>query len=184
MTTALATTKASVLGALFAATKTFGSATGLHIVRDPSAESWSDAAIGTMTFKKEVKGVETFTEVRDIPCVIRNGHTNEIETYTYDGRTRERYSGVYKPTKGFWYLAYNETLLAVLEGLPARAEVSFEVYLDAGTNEPLVKARMHSDFLYLVAKWTSGKKTVTRRFLIDVSTGEHNTARFGNSRIY
>jgi hypothetical protein len=80
----------------------------------------------------------------------------------------------------------------VLELLPRDAEVSFEISLDAGTNEYLIRAEcpmnygtqsgLHADRFTLIAEYESRGKRKARRFLIDTSCVAHNSARFGAPR--
>lgn len=125
-------------------------------------------------------GTETFKSV-EVPGWVSNGHTDEKEMRTSaEGRFYPRYTGVHKPMKGFWWLyARTDRIIDILELLPKDAEIAFHVYLDAGTNEPCVDANMHADHLYLCAKYTNRGKRVERTFLIDATTGRHNSARFG-----
>jgi hypothetical protein len=167
--------------------------------------SYSDAFIFTISaverhdaFKaidgRTMRDVETTTTL-DVPGWVTDGHTSKAEetthTDSYNGREYKvaRYTEAFRPTKGFWSLTYNETLRDVLELLPGDALVSLHVYLDAGTNEYLVRASapmnfgteqgLHGDRLYLVAAHTVRGKAKTRRFLLCSTCGPHNTARFG-----
>src|SRR4029077_976926 len=89
----------------------------------------------------------------------------------------------FRPDHGFWSLhAGAEYLRDALACLPANAEISFEVYLDAGSCESLMRANVHHDRLVLHATWKSGQKTVHRAFMVDASSGLHNSARFGSPR--
>lgn len=146
--------------------------------------SYSDSFIFDVRAVFKRKGVETSKEIA-VPGWVSNGHTDEKETHKSlsDGRSFDVYSGVHRPEKGFWWLyAVTDRVTDVLELLPSDAEVSFHVYLDAGTNQSCIDATMHADHLYMVATYTSRGKQVTRRFLLDATTGRHNTARFGASR--
>jgi hypothetical protein len=141
-----------------------------------------------------VRGAETTTTL-DVPGWVSNGNTSKtterMHTDSYDGRSYRvvRYSEAFSPTKGFWPLYRNDSLLNVLELLPGDALVSFHVYLDAGTNEYLVRASapmnfstesgLHCDKLFLVAEHMVRGKAKTRSFCIGSSCGPHNTARFG-----
>ncbi len=119
----------------------------------------------------------------DIPGDVHGGHTDKLEHCTYEGQDRVRSCEAYRPLKGFWSLFAGEELLrSAVASLPDDAEIELEVYLDAGSNEILLLANLHADKLYLNAKWTRGTKKHTRKFLIDTSTGRHNTARFGDCR--
>ncbi len=127
----------------------------------------------------------TKRQVESIPARVSNGNTSEIETYVYEGRTCERYSTAFRPARGFWsLLGAAERLHDALAELPAEAAISFYVGLDHGTNQNLVSARMHCDALFVEARFTRRGKEVKRRYLLDYSTGPHNTARFGASRDY
>lgn len=152
----------------------------LHVDRDLTAPSYSDACIFRLTCQEEKKGQETREMIEGIPGIVRNGYTSEQERSEYEGKSIRRYSDrAYRPTAGYWSLYASTTFPAVVELLPKDAALSFEVYLDGGTTEGHAKVMMHSDHLYLHAKWTRNGKEIMRRFLIDVSTGPHNTARFG-----
>lgn len=131
---------------------------------------------------------KTITSGIKIPGVCRNGHTDQIETYVYEGETRTKYAdgGLYRPRQGFLSFSYSETLKSALADLPDDAALTIEVYLDAGTNEICVESRLHNDKVYLHAKWeraTVGKpKTHTRTYMLDSSTCRHNSARFGGAK--
>lgn len=139
----------------------------------------TDEAVCSLSFTNEEKGIESKATIEGIPARIHAGHTDAVETHTYDGRSYERYSEAYKPRRGSWCLFYCEELLSALEALPSHAEFRLDVNLDSGTNQYLTDARLHCDRLYLTADWTNGRKRVRRRFLLCSTSGAHNTARFG-----
>lgn len=86
----------------------------------------------------------------------------------------------HKPESGTWSLYCGmEQIRDVLRTLPKSASITLHVYLDAGTNEGMKEKGLHSDYLYLHAEIDVRGKKATRRFLLDVRCGEHNTARFG-----
>jgi hypothetical protein len=85
----------------------------------------------------------------------------------------------YRPERGCWVGHGIESLLAIVEGLPSAASVTFEVATDAHTNQYMEAAGLHGDVLYLVAKFERRGKPVRQRFLLDTSTTPHNSARFG-----
>jgi len=157
--------------------------------------SYSDAFTFTVTsvhqdktFPRTVRAshtdVETVTKL-DVPGYVSNGHTSAVEQRTStDGRKYNRYTEAFRPDGGFWSLSYctRDRLVDALSLLPGEAEIAFYVYLDAGTNETLVDAGLHGDHLYLVASTVRRGKAKVRSFLLDVSTGPHNTARFGAYR--
>lgn len=158
----------------------------LFVDPDPTAESYSNRALGNIVLRSESDRRDAVKVAKraDISCVVsvRNGHDDAVKSHTYEGMTEERYCDAYAPRKGSWYLGSDEHISAALDGLPSSATVSFEVYLDAGTNQYVTAARLHCDHLYMVAKWeTPGGKPVTRRFMIDTSTVPHTSARFGRS---
>lgn len=177
------TTGITTVKALLAVLKGCDSA-GLHGRAAFDRASYSDSFVFDVraTFKR--KGVESHKEI-SVPGWVSNGHTDEKETHKSlsDGRSFDVYSGVHRPEKGFWWLyATTERIIDVLELLPSNAEIAFHVYLDAGTNQTCIDANMHADHLYLVASYMQRGKQVTRRFLLDATTGQHNTARFGVGR--
>lgn len=172
-----------------------GSAIGIHGTAVHDRPSYSDA----FTFECRVKvkdrksGSETSTTL-DVPGYVSNGNTSarEIRKSTLDANGWMAYTDTFRPERGFWYLYSHDRLCDLLEILPPDCEVALWVYLDAGTNENLIRAEadmgyskeqgMHADRLYLVAKTTTRGKVKTREFLIDCSTGWHNSARFGWAR--
>lgn len=159
--------------------------------------SYSDAFVFTLTSTRKDRktDVETSTKL-DVPGYVSNGSTSETKEHTRneDGQihTWKTQPTAFRPVRGFWSLRYNENLRNVLELLPRDAEVAFHVYLDAGTHEYLIRAvcdmqfgreeGLHADRLYLVVATTERGKRKERRFLIDTSTGPHNSARFGSPR--
>jgi hypothetical protein len=157
--------------------------------------SYSDAFTFEVSAPKKTNGVEITARI-EVPGYVSNGETSErkVHTDSLDGHAWTTYCNAFRPTSGFWHIGYGERIRDVLELLPGDAEVSFHVYLDAGTNELLVCAEtsvrggrftesgLHSDHLYLVAECNVRGKKRERRFLIDVSTGAHNSARFGYQR--
>lgn len=174
---------------------------GLHGRAAHERASYSDSFVFlARTSRKDRKsGAEQVTEI-EVPGWVSNGTTSETEEHTAapdSGLSRRRwftYSNAFRPMKGFWWLfAAEERLRDALECLPGDAQVSFHVALDHGTSELHIGATvttdfatykgLHTDHLYLVAecKGRNGKSK-TRTFLIDASTGVHNTARFGSPR--
>lgn len=174
------TTGTVTAGALLAVLKGCYSA-GLHGRAAPDRESYSDSFIFDVSATRHKKGIETKQAIT-VPGWVSNGHTDAKETHvsTTNGKPFTVYSAHYRPENGFWWLfATVDRLVGILELLPAKAEIAFYVYLDAGTNPLLVDATLHSDHLYLQASFERRGKQVRRQFLIDVSSGAHNTARFG-----
>lgn len=166
-----------------------GSTLGIHGKAVYDRPSYSDAFTFECRSKERGKDFETTTELK-VPGYVSNGNTSARETRKdLEGRPYMRYTDAFRPLKGFWYLYSVDRLRDLLELLPADSEVALWVYLDAGTNENLIRAEadmgyekcagMHADRLYLVAKTTIRGKVKTREFLIDSSTGWHNSARFG-----
>lgn len=165
----------------------------LHGKAAPNRASYSDSFIFTFSScetDRKTKS-ETVTKI-DLPGWVSNGTTSTREIRKDSGgKPYGHYTEAYRPLGGFWSLSYNDALPAVLELLPRDAEVSFFVYLDAGTNGYLVEAEstecaglvahkgLHNDRIYLVAEWGPPGKRRERHFLIDTSTCPHNTARFG-----
>jgi hypothetical protein len=148
--------------------------------------------------KKGKDRTET-TSTIDLPGWVSNGQTSTRKEHQRDGESKSTwgdkwvtYDEAFRPLRGSWFLSYNETLKNVLQLLPRNAEVSLHVYLDAGTNEYLIRSScpmnfgteegLHSDQLYLLAEWAKRGKKQTMKFLISVSTGPHNSARFGCPR--
>jgi len=103
----------------------------------------------------------------------------------------------HNPERGAWHVWGTDDLLAIVEMLPKAAEVTFFVYLGAGTNQYLESATrgkvdtrlgevpafegLHCDKLYVEADFERRGKRVRRRYLLDTSTGPQNSARFGVS---
>lgn len=152
-----------------------------HFRKDHSAPSYDrGAAIATITI---VDGDDHAVSTKvEVSAHIKSGYTDATEMREYDGRTEERYSEEYAPTQGFVSFSHDAFVSAV-QSVPKHARITLGVYLDAG-NLTLIPARLHCDNVYLIARWTEGKHEITRRFLIDTSTGPHNSARFGNSTLY
>jgi hypothetical protein len=155
--------------------------------------SYSDAFTFDLSATDRWDSRQAITTKITVPGCVRGGHTSKREDREYDGRTEKHFCEAYKPTRGHWSLMCRERSLAdVLELLPRDAEVSFEVHLDAGTNQYLANAvttpgsgterGLHADHLYLVAKVTTRGKAREMRFLIDTTAGAHNSARFGSPR--
>jgi hypothetical protein len=157
--------------------------------------SYSDAFVFEVTATDRGNGrdkVERRTTI-EVPGYVSNGHTSTREERTFDGSKVVAYREVYRPLKGHWWLSYQaDRVLDILELLPSDAEVSFHVYLDAGTCELLVRAEapmnyeriqgLHGDALYLEASYLVRGKRKVRRFLLDTQVSAHNSARFGSPR--
>lgn len=162
-----------------------GGTAHIHVDTDPTAAEWArDTMLVRLTVKCEarvgVKRAESKVTVEGIPGLLRAGHTDAVTRCTSADRAWNAYSETYQPKKGFWYLACCYELNTALESIPSHASVRFEIYLDSHSNETLVNARLHGDSLRLVATWNQGKREVRRVFLLDVSVGPHNSARYGN----
>jgi hypothetical protein len=155
--------------------------------------SYSDSFVFNfrVTRKAFKKRAETSSEVR-VPGWVTNGYDSKRErTYTSNGSNDKcmHYTETYRPTGGFWYLYSADMVRDLLQLLPSDAEVSFQVYLDAGTNEYLVQAGcampyeryegLHADHLYLHATKVVRGKRKEWHFLVDTTCGAHNSARFG-----
>lgn len=103
----------------------------------------------------------------------------------------------HNPERGAWHVWGTDGLLAIVEMLPKAAEVTFFVYLGAGTNQYLESATrgkadtrlgevspfegLFCDHLYVEADFERRGKRVRRRYLLSTSTTPHNSARFGVS---
>lgn len=152
----------------------------VHAHRNPCEPSYSDAS--TFVLSGSLGGIASHNGPivqMEFPGIIGNGHNDETERYQgHDGVQRVRYSGVFRPAKGFWSL-WSDTFRDLILTLPDDAEISFRVSLDGGTCDLLIPHLLHVDRLYLLAKWTRGSRTVERRYLLDSQTGHHNSARFG-----
>jgi hypothetical protein len=160
--------------------------------------SYSDAFVFTLSAVQKGKNKSETTQKLDVPGSVRGGHTSERKEHVShdpDLTTRRwmTYSEGYRPTKGFWSFGCGrERLIDVLELLPRDAEVSFEVQLDAGTNELLIRSDaqtayciergLHADRFVLVVEHKVRGKVKVRRYIVDESCGAHNTARFGVGR--
>lgn len=153
----------------------------LHVERNPNAPSYSDECDFHLTAKHfSVSHPDTSKLNVTAKGSVSNGSTDEIETYEYNGATHEKYSGVFRPSRGYWSLLGGEDYFrAALKSVPDDAELHFRVCLDAATSEVLTKARLHGDTLKLIAIWKRGTKEYRREFLLDVWVGHHNSARFG-----
>ena len=148
----------------------------LHGQRNYDSPTWTNE----WTFTVSCQQYNKSTVKVDVPGYVSNGHTSEIEEYVYEGRKDVRYSGHYKPQNGFWSLFGSaDQLTTALESIPDDAEIRFDVSLDGGTNQLMVRAGLHGDFLRLNAVWSRNGKRIERKFLIDTACSEHNSARFG-----
>lgn len=155
--------------------------------REYGAPSYSDPYIFQVEGHTEDK-MQTRGSV-EVRGSVHGGHTDKTELYTPapdpdpSWGTRapyEKYVEGFRPTEGFWYLfGHDEVLRSAVAMLPEDAEVTLEVYLDAGTHDILVANRLHHDILYLHATWQRGSKTHRRRFMIDSLVSRHNTNRWG-----
>lgn len=169
----------------------FGGRLFMHGLATYGRPSYSDSYIFEVTSKRE-KTSRSCEESRmlAVPGYVSNGNTSKREE---NGSKYMRYVEAYRPLEGFWsFSCGRENLLAILDLLPRDAEVAFFVYLDAGTNELLVRADvklpwgdeqgLHADKVCLIASWTSRGNRVVREFMIDSSCGAHNSGRFGGGR--
>jgi hypothetical protein len=140
---------------------------------------------------KTRQGTEV-TQSLDVPGEAHNGLAGKPQEHTSAESGRWfTFDGFYRPERGFWSLGWycRERLLDVLELLPREAHVSFDVQLDAGTNEYLVRADcamafgleqgLHADRFMLIAECMVRGKRKVRSYLIDETVGAHNSARFG-----
>ncbi len=156
----------------------------LHVEEKPFRESYSDDAIFTLTCATDIEiegGQDTKKEVfNSIPGKIRNGTTSTKEYRTsLGGKQFPVYTETFRPSGGYWSLYAVDGFGSIMELVPNDASISFEVYLDAGTTEGMMEVGFHGDYLYLVVTRVKRGKEVKTRFLVDVSTGPHNSARFG-----
>jgi len=156
----------------------------VHAERVFDAPSWSDEATFTLSADLGPIGRSEGPIVRiEIPGMVGNGNDDETESRIDDERKiRVSYSGVYRPTKGYWSL-WSDIFRDLILTLPNDAEVKFRVSLDGGTSELHVPHKLHTDRLYLYASWQRGSRRVERQFLLDSQTGYHNSARFGSPGI-
>lgn len=164
----------------------------LHGYATPDRASYSDS------FSFEIKGVQKqHASPKEHSCYTTSTCSVRVPGWVNNGHTSERapgannFSGVHRPLTGFWYLSGDprDRMRDILELLPGGAEISFQVYLDAGTNELLIRADvlmtydhhigLHGDHLYMHATYNVRGKPKTRTFLIDTHTSAHNSARFG-----
>jgi hypothetical protein len=158
--------------------------------------SYSNAFIFDMSATEKSGRVETAHKL-DLPGEVSNGNTSaRTLRKSSDGVFGDymNYTETFRPERGFWSLGLcgRDRLIDVLELLPRDAEVSFRVELDANTNEYHVRATcamnretvegLHGDRLVLHVESTVRGKRKVRSYIIDTSTGAHNTARFGVSR--
>jgi hypothetical protein len=155
--------------------------------RDPHAPPWSDPFIFQVEGHTETRaGKMVERGEMEVPGQVHGGSADETRTVEPGigmGSPYETYTKGYRPTHGFWFLMAREDILrGVVEALPDDAEVSIEVYLDAGTHCNLVKHRLHADHLYLCASWQRGTKRYERRFMLDSQVTYHNSNRFGEGK--
>ena len=120
----------------------------------------------SFVFNFRVTRAKIASEIR-VPGWVNSGHTSKRED-----------TEPFRPTGGVWYYS-TEKVRDILQLLPSDAKVSFQVYLDAGTNRCLVRAGLHADRLYLHATKVVRGKRETWSFLVDATCGAHNSTRFG-----
>lgn len=150
--------------------------------REYGAPNWSDPYVFQVEGHTEGK-MQTRASV-ELSGLVHGGCTDSVEMVTPSspefGGPYEKYNEGFRPQEGFWFLfGHDEVLRSVVAMLPDDADVTLEVYLDAGTHQNLVKHRMHHDILYLMARWTRGTKRYERRFMLDSTVSYHNTNRWG-----
>ena len=150
--------------------------------RRTTSASWeTDVHVGTLcsvssSFHKGAK------QTSEIDCLVRviAGHRNALDKYgAYASE-----DNTYEPSNGHWSLSgfERERLINLLTMLPKSANVEFEVHLDHFSTIALARVSIHADALFLVATVTDrGGKAKRLSFLVDASSGEHNSARFGNA---
>ncbi len=162
--------------------QTMASRLYLHVEADLSRESYADDAHFFLTCATDIYGSQDpkKEELAGLPGSIRNGSTSVVKMHTsISGRPFPVYDEAFRPTSGYWSLFACETFASIMALVPNDARVEFEVGLDAGTTEGLISVGFHSDHLYIIVFRTIRGKECRSKFLVDVSTGPHNSARFG-----
>lgn len=152
----------------------------IHGHRVLNAPSYSDRFVFELT--GTFSSHDSERTIVELEGDVHGGHTDKLESYQYENHTHYKPSEAFRPTQGFWSLyAGEQRLRDAVESIPDDAKVSLEVYLDFSSNEVTNQACLHTDVLFLRANWKRGKRDIERKFIVDVSTCRHNSARFGGS---
>jgi hypothetical protein len=153
----------------------------VHAYARHDRESWSDDFVFELTGKRNVGGKEVSVKV-EVRGRVSNGHTSDFEIVKRTGSDfgdYPRYTECFRPQRGFWSLHNRDVFKSAVMALPLDVEPTFFVYLDAGTNQTLIPHGLHSDHFYLHGKRQGDRKEQKWEYLLDVTCGRHNTARFG-----
>lgn len=153
----------------------------LHGYRDPRNDSYGNQWVFEFTGVKrgtEDTNAETLVRI-NVSGSINPGHTSTLEKR--EPNEDPAYAERFRPVKGFWSLSYRDEIVrSAVMALPVDVEPRFVVCLDAGTNLNAVRVGHHIDKLYFMGKRESARKNQEWSFILDVSAGPHNTARFGS----
>lgn len=151
----------------------------LHGIADPSRESYSDAFLFEVS-GKNAPNEDLAVKLNNVKGRVTNGYTSVQSSHQYDGKTILEYDreSAYRTARGYWG-SLNESLVrTAVNHMPKHLEPRFFIYLDAGTNQNLIEAKMHADHLYLQG-YDTEKSVIAYEALLDVEVGPHNTARWG-----
>ena len=108
---------------------------------------------------------------------VRNGYNDQAHVGQYGYELKEG-RGIFEPTSGFTDLD-TELLQSACGGIPNDAKIALEVQLDNDTTPSMAKAGLHGDRVVLIATFERNRRTITRKFLVQVMVRSHNSARFG-----
>lgn len=108
---------------------------------------------------------------------VRNGYNDQAHVGQY-GYECSGMHGVFEPTSGFTDLDA-ELLQSACAGIPDDAAITLEVQLDNDTTPCMAKAGLHGDRVVLIATFERNRRTITRKFIVQVMVRSHNSARFG-----
>lgn len=182
---------AGVLLAMLKSPKRHNTSMYFHTHRAPGAERWQrDTHVCTISVKhrpyddtkvERVVTAETYARVANgagtVTRVVKS--SDGFPSYTEYDTSAEWY----EPETGFWSLfASEDEIRNILSLLPKDAVITFEVILDGGTNGYAARSGLHIDLCYMLATWKKRGKEQRMKFLVDQTTCEHNTARFGGAK--
>ena len=108
---------------------------------------------------------------------VRNGYDDQAHAGQYGYELQEG-RGIFEPLQGFTDLD-TDLLQSACAGIPDDAKITLEVQLDNDTTPSMAKAGLHGDRVVLIATFERNRRTITRKFLVQVMVRSHNSARFG-----
>ena len=160
----------------------------VHARRDTTAPNYiRDRAIWTLSVAHEPYNGghrnRTVSTV-DIPGWIGTGFKDATVKVPRSGdfggyvKYSDDPSNLHTPDRGYESLIFDR-LYSYLRLVPRKARVSLRINFDNWTQGPIAEAAIHVDGIDLRCEWQTGRTRRQVDFLIDVSAGAHNSARFG-----